>query len=431
MERKRPVWRGYNGRRTILRPILAVLAATILAPAEKLPHLDLINLVRKDPGAAAAREALKDSLGEAELKKGTAVAFHGPELLVAIESASPPRLFIDDAAQKVLRSGKSNLYIGTRSVAAGTSHAFFWEVDGKRHGGNQNVPAYLPECYAKPQVPQGKLSEKMVHTSAIYAGMQADWWIYVPAQYDGSQPAALMVWQDGQGHIQREGQARTMTVVDNLIHAGKIPVMIQVFVSPGRVGQRAMRSVQYDSVNDTYGRYLRDEILAEVGKRYKIRADAYSRAIAGNSSGGICAFNAAWQMPDQFSRVLSRVGSFTSIQWKPGELDGGNVYPFKVRKEPKRNIRVWLQDGSEDLENSHGSWPLQNIQLANSLKMMGYDFHLSWGNGAHNGAHGNAELPAALAWMWRGYDPGKTSQSYEQEEEEKAKPMFRVRIHNR
>src|SRR2546422_458545 len=105
------------------------------------------------------------------------------------------------------------------------------------------------------------------------------------------------------------------------------------------------------------------------------RKDGYSRGISGSSSGGICAFNVAWWQPEQFSRVLSNIGSFTSIQWHPGEIAGGNVYPFKIRKEPKLNIRVWLQDGTEDLENNHGSWPLQNLQMANSLKMMDYDFH--------------------------------------------------------
>jgi hypothetical protein len=129
--------------------------------------------------------------------------------------------------------------------------------------------------------------------------------------------------------------------------------------------------------------------------------------------------------------VLSRIGSFTSIQWHPSELDGGNVFPFMVRKQPKRNIRVWLQDGSEDLENNHGSWPLQNIQMANSLKMREYDFHLSFGNNTHNGAMGNAEAPEELTWLWRDYDPSKTDQTYQMEPGEKDKPYFRVRIYNR
>ena len=169
-----------------------------------------------------------------------------------------------------------------------------------------------------------------------------------------------------------------------------------------------------------------DEILAEVQSKYNIRKDGYSRAIAGSSSGGICAFNVAWHQPDQFARVLSRVGSFTSIQWKPGVIDGGNVFPFKIRKERKRNIRVWLQDGSQDLENNHGSWPLQNIQMANSLKMKDYDFHLSFGNGTHSGSQGVSELPVAMTWLWRDYDSSKTEREFQQETGEKEKPLFRV-----
>ncbi len=136
-------------------------------------------------------------------------------------------------------------------------------------------------------------------------------------------------------------------------------------------------------------------------------------------------------MPGEFSRVLSRIGSFTSIQWRPGQLEGGNVYPFKVRKEPKRNIRVWLQDGSGDLENNHGSWPLQNIQMANSLKLREYDYFLSWGNGTHNGAGGNAELAEEMIWLWRDYDPAKTEQPFAADPAEKDKPYYRIKALNR
>jgi enterochelin esterase family protein len=129
--------------------------------------------------------------------------------------------------------------------------------------------------------------------------------------------------------------------------------------------------------------------------------------------------------------VLSWIGSFAAIQWQPGLVDGGNVYPNKVRLEPKRNIRVWLQDGSDDLEREYGSWPLQNIQMANSLKLREYDFHLSFGHGTHNPAQGSAEFPQELTWLWRDYDPAKTEQTYEVEPSEKVKPLFRVTIYNR
>jgi len=393
---------------------------------------DAIFTLARQPGSAEFRAAIEGVMKPEDITAGRAIYGEGPDFIWVTEADAQPELFIDDApAGKLNAVPNTRRWFKTGKMIAGTSHAFHYVVNGKPVGGRNDVPAYLPESYAQPSVPQGKLSEKLVHTSRIYDGMTSDYWIYVPAQYDSSKPAALMVWQDGQGHTDRNGAARTLHVIDNLTHKGKIPVMIQVFISPGMKGSQRMRSIEYDTVNDTYARFLRDEILADVQSKYNIRKDGYSRAIAGNSSGGICAFNVAWHQPDQFSRVLSRIGSFTSIQWKPGVLEGGNVYPFKIRKEPKRNIRVWLQDGNQDLENSHGSWPLQNIQMANSLKMRGFDFHFSWGGGTHNGAHGNAELPVAMEWLWREYDAAQTGQEYTQEAGEKDKPLFRVMKLNR
>jgi enterochelin esterase family protein len=207
--------------------------------------------------------------------------------------------------------------------------------------------------------------------------------------------------------------------------------MIHVFVSPGTVNGKSLRSILYDTVSPKYAQFLREELLPEVYAKYNIRKDAYSRAIQGQSSGGIAAFNAAWYHPEEYSRVYTVVASFTALQWRPGENDGGNVYPFKVRREPKRNLRVWLNDGSEDQETRPGSWPLQNIQMANSLKMGGYDFHFSFGGGSHHAAHAASELPACLTWLWRDYDPARSEQIYEQSAEEKSKPFFRVRIYNR
>jgi enterochelin esterase family protein len=266
----------------------------------------------------------------------------------------------------------------------------------------------------------------MIHESQIYPNTKTDWWIYVPAQYDASKPAALMVWQDGEGLTKRDG-SRVQIMIDNLTHEKKIPVIVHVFIAPA---SRQMRSIEYDRMDDTYARFLRDEIVPKVAKMYNIRTDGYSRAISGASSGGIAAFNVAWHMPDQFSRVLSLVGSFTSIQWRAGERDGGNLYPFLIRKSPKRNIRVWLQDGSNDLENNHGSWPLQNLQMANSLKMQGYDFRLRWTTSFHGGG-GGPDRAEGLIWLWRCYDPAKTSEEYAQDPAEKDKPMFRVRALNR
>jgi enterochelin esterase family protein len=392
-----------------------------------LPAADPIFSLSGKPQSPEFQQAIQRLMKDGDITQGRAVFGEGQRFLWVVQADSAPELYVNEEPFARLEPiPGTRLWFATGSLKPGTSHNFHYRVAGRNFGGRTDVPSYLPESSAQPGVPQGKLSEKRVHTSKIYQGMTSDYWIYVPAQYNASEPAALMVWQDGQSHVDRDGAARTLNVVDNLIHLKKIPVMIQVFVSPGMRGQQRMRSIQYDTVNDAYARFLREEILADVAKEYRIRTDGYSRAIAGNSSGGICAFNVAWHQPDQFARVLSRIGSFTSIQWQPGTLEGGNVYPFKIRKEPKRNIRMWLQDGSLDLENSHGSWPLQNIQMANSLKMMGYDYHFSWGNGTHSAAHGNAELPVALEWLWREYDSSRTEQVFAQEAAEKDKPLYRV-----
>jgi len=387
------------------------------------------ELTPKLTDVARDAQKVRSMMKADDLQKGLAYLGDHEQMLFAIETAKTPALAIDDEKPVAMAKIDATLWTAVLRLSAGRSHQFHYMIDGAAFGGRLDTPVFMPSSYEMAGVPQGKMSDKLVHSSAIYPGMQSDYWIYVPAQYDPAKPAALMIWQDGQGHIARNGR-RTLNVLDNLTYQRRIPVMISVFISPGKVGEKAMRSIEYDSVNDTYVRFL-DELLEGVYAQYNIRKDAYSRGIAGESSGGICSFNAAWQHPEKYSRVLSTIGSYTSIQWHPGQLDGGNVYPNKVRKEAKRNIRVWLQDGSEDLENDHGSWPLQNIQMANSLKMKGYDFHLQFGNGSHNGADANAQLPESLAWVWREYDAARTEQVYEQEAAEKTKPMFRVHIYNR
>jgi len=326
---------------------------------------------------------------------------------------------------------------------------------------NNSGPAPAPppltaDSIQHPGVPTGTLSEKLTHISKIYDGMTSNYWIYVPAQYDPKVPAALMVFQDGSGYIDRKGNHPALNVLDNLIAQHKIPVMIAIFTDPGDISaspntptykfvdaygkkwsrtlKDSMRSTEYDTVSDRYPRYLRDELIPEVAKKYNLRTDAYSRAITGMSSGGICSFNAAWQMPDQFSRVISWIGSFTSIQWHedPNVPDGGQDYPEKILHEPHRNLRVWVQDGNNDQENpKYGSWPLANIRMANALKLKSYDFRFSFGTGPHSPHEGAAEFPEEMTWLWRGYDPAKTSETYTQDPAEASKPPFRVAITNR
>jgi enterochelin esterase-like enzyme len=401
----------------------------------------LLAMARTQPNSPDFRAALIKRLGEAPIKSGEAFDSNGPDFIWAVESASQPSMILDDQPAGPLRQiAGTNLWFHVAQLRVGTSHRFHYLVNGAKFGGSYDVPAYTPDSYSRPGVPQGKISEKLVHTSKLYGGMETNYWIYVPAQYNPAVPAALMVWQDGERYMTRNVEEscrlcpslyRLQEVTDNLIHDKKIPVMIHVFVSPGTLNGKPLRSILYDTVSDKYGQFLLEELLPEVYAKYNIRKDAYSRAIQGQSSGGIAAFTVAFNHPESFSRVYTVVGSFTALQWKPGEVDGGNIYPFKVRREPKRNLRVWMNDGSEDQEANSGSWPLQNIQLANSLKLKGYDFHFSFGGGTHHAALAASELPQCLTWLWRDYDPARTEQVFEQSAEEQSKPPFRVRIYNR
>ncbi len=412
--------------RSLHLSVIATVAATALSAQVPQP----IALARAAASPEQLRAAIVANSKDTDLIRGVVAFSDGPDLVVAVKPPAAPKLLLDEVpGPPMVKVG--DLYLAYMTVAVGRTHNVAYEVNGAPFGGKTDIPAWAPDAYQHPGVPQGTLTEKLVHTSKIYAGMKSDYWVYTSAGYQPGTPSALMVWQDGEVNVDRKAQSHTLNVIDNLTFKKQIPVMVHVFISPGKIGDKAMRSIEYDTVDDTYPRFLRDEILAEIGAKYSIRADGYSRGIIGESSGAICAFNAAWQMPDQFTRVVSRIGSFTSIQWKPNTLDGGQSYPNKIRKEPKRNIRVWLQDGSEDLENEHGSWPLQNIQMANSLKRQGYDFHFAFGNGTHTRLGGQIEAADELIWLWRGYDPSKTSQTFEMDAAEQAMPLWRIRSFNR
>ena len=350
-------------------------------------------------------------------------------------SASEAGVSIDhEAPLPMAKIPNSGYWMRLVLMRVGVTHAYQYFADGKPVGNRSDVAGYNPLSYPQPGVPKGKLSEKHTLVSKIYEGMKVDFWWYASPGVDPAVPAALMVWQDGQSLIRGDlSSLRLFTVTENLVAEKRIPPMIHILVAPGFAPDgKPMRSIEYDTVSDRYPRFLLEEIFPEVEKEYKLRSDSYSRAIAGESSGGISSFNAAWFMPDQFSRVHSAIGSFTSIQWHPEQKqEGGNVYPFMIRKQAKRNIRVWMSDGADDLENTHGSWPLQSIEMANSLKMREYDFHFRFGQATHDAAQAAIDLPESLAWLWRGYDPAKTAEEYTMDPAEKDKPYYRVRIDNR
>lgn len=409
------------------RLALLLLASTAIF-AQTSPLSDLIETAR----AGASAPGLKDKITKI-LPNGGAAIWGQDFLFVASAPETVTVSIRQQPAINMARVPDSNFWIHLTKMRTGVTHEYQFYSAGKPLGPRRDAVGYNPDSYPKPGVPRGKLSDRHTIVSRIYDGMSASYWIYASPGVDANVPAALMVWQDGQNLTGEYSGLRLATVTENLVAQKLIPPMVHVMIQPGAspTGQ-ALRTIEYDTVSDRYPRFLMEEVLPEVEKAYKLRPDGYSRAIAGESSGGICAFNAAWLMPDKFARVHSTVGSFTSIQWRPQEkLDGGNIYPFKVRKEPKRNIRVWMSDGSDDLENNHGSWPMQNIQMANSLKLRDYDFHFRFGTAAHGGAQAALDLPESLAWLWRDYDLSKTSQEFQMEASEKEKPFFRVTIHNR
>ena len=260
-----------------------------------------------------------------------------------------------------------------------------------------------PDSQPQAGVPKGRIEGPLVWKSEVIPNTFRQYWIYVPAQYDAGKPAALMVFQDGHKYVDTAAEYRVPVVFDNLIHKGQMPVTIALFVNPGHDSdqfpagwRQSNRANEYDSLGDQYAQLLIGEIIPEIAKTYKLTSDPEGHAIGGASSGGICAFTAAWERPDYFRKVISHIGSFVSIR-------GGHVYPTLVRQAAKRPIRVFLQDGSNDLDNRWGNWPLANQQMASSLKFRGYDYRFEFGDGAHTHKHGGALLPEALRWLWRDY----------------------------
>jgi enterochelin esterase-like enzyme len=266
-----------------------------------------------------------------------------------------------------------------------------------------------PDSQPQPGVPQGRTMEFTLEDSSTYPGFKRTWWLYIPPNYDGTTPLPVMVFQDGGNYVTRDGAWRVPVVLENLMAKKQLPMMAAIFVNPGDVplapgepprkradGRRAParnRSVEYDTVSDTYARFLLEEIFPLARQHIVITDNPEGRGICGSSSGGICAFTVAWHRPDQFRKVYSTIGSFTNIR-------GGNVYPELVRTRERQPIRVFQQGGANDLDNQHGSWPEGNKALAAALREKEYDHVFVFGEGAHNARHGASILPYALRWLW-------------------------------
>lgn len=257
--------------------------------------------------------------------------------------------------------------------------------------------------------PKGEVTKYTFDHSKIFPGTVRDYWVYVPRQYDPGKPACVWVNQDGV-------QFKAPQVFDELIAKKEMPVTIGVFVRPGEVKapwpqalDRYNRSYEYDGIGDSYVRFLLDELLPEVekktasgGRPLHLSHDGNDRGIGGTSSGAICAFTAAWERPDAFRRVFSGIGTYVGLR-------GGNVYPTLIRKVEPKPLRVFLQDGSHDLNIYGGDWWMANQEMERALRFAGYEVNHVWGEGGHNNQQPTEVFPDALRWLWKDWPaPVKT-----------------------
>jgi enterochelin esterase-like enzyme len=278
-----------------------------------------------------------------------------------------------------------------------------------------------PDSMRQEGVPHGRIEGPHVIPSQAYPGTQHTYWVYVPAQYDSAKPTALIVFNDGQAFKNEPGDVQAQNVLDNLIYRREIPVMLGVFINPGRRpnqpeptpqewGDRTTnRPEEYNSLNDKYARVIVDELLPDLRKSYNISSDPEQRAIGGASSGGIAAFTVAWHRPDQFRKVFTFVGSFVNL----GDR-GGHTYPDLILAADKKPLRIYLQDGRNDNrgrpddQTHERDWFYQNVRMADALTKKGYDLNYTWGIGNHGQKQGGAIFPDIMRWLWRDAQPVST-----------------------
>lgn len=271
-----------------------------------------------------------------------------------------------------------------------------------------------PDALVRDGVPKGAIKGPFVIPSQAYPGTQHTYWVYVPAQYDPNTPANLMIFNDGQAFMHPEGDVRAHVVMDNLIYRRELPVMIGVFINPGRRpdqpeptlsnwGDRdTNRPTEYNVLDDRYARVIVDELLPALKRDYNISDDPERRGIGGSSSGAIAAFTVAWHRPDQFRKVLSNVGSFTNLR-------GGHEYPDIIRRSEKKPLRVYLLGGRNDNRalRTDGSydpnrdWFYQNVRMKDALTEKGYDLNYAWGIQRHGQKMLRTVFPDMMRWLWR------------------------------
>ena len=264
---------------------------------------------------------------------------------------------------------------------------------------------YVPcaACAEYPGVPKGSvLPGELV--SDIYPGSKHHYSIYLPADYDTEKEYPLTVFLDGSAYMAPPVSA--CNVLDNLIAAGKIPAMIAVFLDAGDngdgmpiyggafYGTQSNRGREYDSIDDLFARFLDEEFLPLALEGYKVSEDPEKRCIVGMSSAGNAAFNVVWHHTHSFRKCITHVGSFVDIR-------GGHENASRIRKNPKKPIRIWMQDGENDLNIVYGDWRLGAKAMASALEYKNYDYKFTFGTGGHSFMHASAIIDEQLMWIWR------------------------------
>jgi enterochelin esterase-like enzyme len=292
--------------------------------------------------------------------------------------------------------------IAATAASIGVAHA-----QGRPTPAPPNFDAFYelgPDSQVRRGVPKGKVVGPITLPSTAFPGVDHDYWVYVPAQYDGKTEVSLMVFNDGATYLQADGYYRAVNVLDNLIYRRELPLMIAAFIDPGKfqADGKSNRQPEYDPVTDRYSHVIVDELLPKLYAEYRISHDPDRHGIAGWSSGAIAAFTVAWERPDQFRKVLSGIGTYVN-------LAGGHVYPEKVMASDRKPLRIFMIDGRNDNRglNADGAydpardWFYQNVRLKDALVAKGYDVNYAWGMGIHSHDMGGAMLPEMMRWLWR------------------------------
>lgn len=295
--------------------------------------------------------------------------------------------------------GSSNLFVGALRLEEGQSCRWHYSIDGKSVDDSRNLEVYTMPPESRLQ--SGKLAGKLVQqprlTSTLLGGTWHDWWLYSPPNFDPTKESNLVVFQDGQW-----AHNYAPAYFDNLVSAHKLDQTVVIFLTPGTLpDNNSDRSREYDTLNDLYSRFLLEEVLPPIESRFKITQDPMKRCITGLSSGGICSFTVAWHRPEKFGLVLSWIGSFANIASGDSKQAGGHNYPALIRKTDKKPIRVFIQEGLNDLDNVHGNWPLGNLEMVKALEFQKYDVRSVFGNGFHSDLHGRATMVEALLWLFQ------------------------------